>query len=269
MGNEEAQVGLLRRSGVVLLNPASGASRGAKDPDTLTEWAGEFGSRVLTSSYAGELTQLAQREAEQGCPLIIAAGGDDTVREVLFGLDRAGVFDRPPEERPYLGILPLGTFNNFARYLGIPLDARQALELAHNGMPRRVDLGRANGRLFTESVGVGIDVAAWRAFPEESPSVFRRLWDGAKAVVKALTVFRPRRYYLEVDGQRSALRAFNIVVANASDFAAGLQAPQVLDMNTSRLRLFGSSDCSNQLSDRSLTAGMRCPNCRVVRRGRW
>lgn len=221
MGNEEPQAdGPV--SGVVLLNPSSGASRGTKDPEQLARWAARYGTRLRISEFPGQLVQLARQEVERGCPLVIAAGGDDTVREVLHGLDRAGVFDRPFEARPHFGILPYGTFNNFARYLGVPLDIETALKAAHQGETVRVDLGRAHGILFTESVGVGIDVAAWKAFPKESPSVFRRLWDGALAVLKAITVHRPRRYFLEVDGQFRQVRAYSITVANGSYFSASV-----------------------------------------------
>ena len=217
MGDETTQA----VTGVVLLNPASGASRGPNNLELLTALAEEHGLRLRPSEKAGDLTHLACEEARAGCPLIVAAGGDDSVREVLWGMDQAGVFERPAEERPYFGILPLGTFNNFARYLHLPLDPRQALETALTGRPHRVDLGRAGTRLFTESVGVGVDVAAWKAFPKESPSMLRRLWDGAIAVIKAITLFRPRRYFLEVDGRLQSFRAYHITVANSSHFSAG------------------------------------------------
>lgn len=217
MGDETAQA----VTGVVLLNPASGASRGPNNLELLTALAEEHGLRLRPSEKVGDLTRLACEEARAGCPLIIAAGGDDSVREVLWGMDQAGVFQCPAEERPYFGILPLGTFNNFARYLQLPLDPRQALETALTGRPHRVDLGRAGNRLFTESVGVGVDVAAWKVFPKESPSVLRRLWDGAIAVIKAITLFRPRRYFLEVDGRLQSFRAYHITIANSSHFSAG------------------------------------------------
>ncbi len=217
MGTQETQA----TTGVVLLNPASGASRGANDAEGLTAMAMEFGTRLRASTRAGELTEMARQEAESGCSLIIAAGGDDSVREVLWGMDQAGVFQLPVEQRPLFGIIPLGTFNNFARYLGLPLDPKAAMQCAHQGVVHRVDLGRAGHQLFTESVGVGVDVAAWKAFPAESPSVFRRLWDGSIAVLKAVTVFRPRRYFLEVDGLLQSFRAYHITVANSSHFSAG------------------------------------------------
>lgn len=206
----------------MLLNPTAGASRGPIRAADLAEMAEAYGCRTVTSRYAGELTQLARQEVEAGTSLLIAAGGDDTVREVLFGMDQAGAFRLSPSQRPFLGILPLGTFNNFARYLGVPLDIPSALEAAHHGQTTWIDLGRAAGFLFTESVGVGVDVAAWKAFPRESPSLLRRLWDGAVAVIKAITVFRPKRYFLEVDGQFASMKAYNITIANASHFSASI-----------------------------------------------
>lgn len=206
---------------VVLLNPSSGASRGENDTEGLTSMAAEYGTRLRCSEKEGDLAELAREEVEAGCRFIIAAGGDDSVREVLLGLDQAGVFDRPLQDRPEFGILPLGTFNNFARYLTLPLDPKEAMRCAHQGVLHHIDLGRAGKYLFTESVGVGVDVAAWSVFPTESPSLVRRLWDGALAVLKAISVFKPRRFDLEIDGAIESFRAYHITVANSSHFSAG------------------------------------------------
>ncbi len=224
-------------SGVILLNPASGLSRGLNDPKALARLAATYGTRLRISQQEGDLTRMARQEAEAGCPLIIAAGGDDSVREVLNGLDQAGVFERPFDQRPHFGILPLGTFNNFARYLNLPLDLKKALQTAHEGATRRVDLGRAGRQLFTESVGVGVDVAAWRAFPRESPSLFRRLCDGALAVAKAITVFKPRRFYLEIDGRSHSFKAYHITVANSTRVSAGFAVAPHAVMDDGRLDL--------------------------------
>lgn len=219
--------------GVLLLNPAAGASRGPKNWELLRGLAEEFHLQLKLSEQPGDLTRLAREEALRGAALIMVGGGDDTIREVLLGLDEAGVFQRPRNSRPQLAILPLGTFNNFARHLGLPLEPRAAFECAFGGKLRYADLGQvrwSGGRkVFTESVGVGVDVAAWRVFPAESPSVVRRIWDGALAVVRALTVFRPRRYYLEADGEVQHLRAQSIIVANSVRFSAGFAiAPEAI-----------------------------------------
>jgi diacylglycerol kinase (ATP) len=81
--------------------------------------------------------------------LIVVAGGDGTVREVACTLVGTTV--------PLL-VIPLGTFNNFARSLRLPADPIRACQLVHTGALRQVDVGTANGRhLFFEAAGVGVD----------------------------------------------------------------------------------------------------------------
>jgi diacylglycerol kinase (ATP) len=84
-----------------------------------------------------------------GADLIAVAGGDGTVREAASALVGKQV--------PLL-IIPVGTFNNLARSLGIPLDPIAASKLVHTGTLRHIDAGRANRRhYFFEAAGVGVD----------------------------------------------------------------------------------------------------------------
>jgi diacylglycerol kinase (ATP) len=95
---------------------------------------------------------IASRTSEllrEGVDLIVVAGGDGTVREVACTLVGTTV--------PLL-VIPLGTFNNFARSLRLPADPIRACQLVHTGALRQVDVGTANGRhLFFEAAGVGVD----------------------------------------------------------------------------------------------------------------
>ena len=85
----------------------------------------------------------------EGVDLIAVAGGDGTVREVASTLVGKTV--------PLL-IIPLGTFNNLARSLGLPADPVEACQLIHSGTPHQIDVGTANGRhFFFEAAGVGVD----------------------------------------------------------------------------------------------------------------
>jgi diacylglycerol kinase (ATP) len=95
---------------------------------------------------------IASRTSEllrEGVDLIVVAGGDGTVREVASTLVGKTV--------PLL-VIPLGTFNNFARSLSLPADPIGACQLVHTGALRQVDVGTANGRhFFFEAAGVGVD----------------------------------------------------------------------------------------------------------------
>lgn len=94
---------------------------------------------------AGDATSLAREAARRGVDAVIAAGGDGTVNEVLNGL--AGT-DTP------LGIIPVGTANDFARQAGLPMDPDHAMDVILRRKPRRVDTISLNGRRFL-NVSVG------------------------------------------------------------------------------------------------------------------
>jgi diacylglycerol kinase (ATP) len=96
----------------------------------------------------GDAQILAQQAVEQNLQVVIVAGGDGTINEVVQGL--AG-------SETALGILPTGTVNVWALETGIPLDITKAREILVQGQIRRIDLGRVNERYFLLMVGIGID----------------------------------------------------------------------------------------------------------------
>lgn len=123
-------------------------------PDTAIRW----------TSAAGEARALAAAAVREGFDLLVAAGGDGTVNEVLNGIgDVPGGF-----ERVRLGVLPLGTANVWARERGLDLDLARAWERLREGRERRVDLpwaewqegGAAGRRFFVQLAGAGWDALA-------------------------------------------------------------------------------------------------------------
>ena len=103
---------------------------------------------------AGDARRLAREFAEAGMPVIVAAGGDGTMNEVVNGLAEAR-----SESRPALGLLPTGTMNVFARELSLPHDLAACWRIIETGRSREVDLWRANDRYFAQLAGIGIDAA--------------------------------------------------------------------------------------------------------------
>ncbi len=91
---------------------------------------------------------------ERGCDWVAAAGGDGTIGAIAAALVGA--------ELP-LGLIPVGTFNNFARSLHVPLDPVEACHRIRAGRRRPVDVGFANGRPFFECLGAGLDAALFPA----------------------------------------------------------------------------------------------------------
>jgi diacylglycerol kinase (ATP) len=164
-----------------------------------------------------------------GADLIAVAGGDGTVREVASTLVGKTI--------PLL-IIPLGTFNNLARSLGLPLDPIGACQLVHTGALRQVDVGVANGRhFFFEAAGVGIDAqlfplgeavkqgrfaavlrAARVAFAHQQAAVelnFDRPVDRAyQRSFRGQTPVRHRRRRFQKNRRRIRLRSSFLAVAN-------------------------------------------------------
>ena len=139
----------------LILNPAAGRGRARQ---LLPPIVGELKARgvdvdAAQTRMAGEATDLAQRAKDDGFPLVIAAGGDGTIHEVVNGLARAageaviGTF----------GIIPIGSGNDFVKMLTVPLDWRTACATIAEGKTRRVDVGRVNGEISTNNIGVGFE----------------------------------------------------------------------------------------------------------------
>jgi lipid kinase YegS len=118
--------------------------------------------------------------------LLIAAGGDGTVNEVLHGL-----MDLSEATRPTLGIVPLGTANDFAAGCGIPSDPAKALALCMKGEPIPIDVGKANEHWFINaaSSGFGAEITA-----TTSPELKRLLGAAAYTMMGAILAINLRHY---------------------------------------------------------------------------
>ncbi len=107
--------------------------------------------------YPGHAIELARQAGEQGYDMVIAMGGDGTVHEVINGLMQI-----PEERRPILGVVPVGSGNDFAHAIGLPKLSDRALAHALSGQPSPVDLGLMideHGRkeYFDNTLGMGFD----------------------------------------------------------------------------------------------------------------
>ncbi|MCP3762297.1 diacylglycerol kinase [Domibacillus sp. A3M-37] len=134
----------------IIYNPTSGRELFRKHlPEALEklEKAGYETSAHATTGE-GDATYAARIAAERKFDVVIAAGGDGTLNEVVNGL--AG-----QEHRPKFGVIPMGTTNDFARALHIPRDIQGAIDVITAGETIPVDVGRMNDRYFINIAGGG------------------------------------------------------------------------------------------------------------------
>ncbi len=141
--------------------------------------------------------------------LFLVWGGDGTVADVATGLLGTTV---------PLGVLPAGTFNNIAHALGLPIDPLRAARLLATARPRAMDVGFANGRLFLEVAGVGLD-AAVMPFGERLKA--RDLGALLPALVR-LVRSRAANVTLDIDAALGLqVRTPLVVLANGPFYGAG------------------------------------------------
>lgn len=134
----------------LIYNPTSGREMIKRHlPEILEklEVAGYEASCHATTG-AGDATNAAKIAVERKYDVVIAAGGDGTIHEVVNGLAEQ-------EYRPKMGIIPAGTTNDFARALHIPRDVSSAVDIITKGELIPVDIGRINEKYFINIAGGG------------------------------------------------------------------------------------------------------------------
>jgi lipid kinase YegS len=141
--------------------------------------------KVRVTRKKGDATRFVTEAGE--VHLLIAAGGDGTLNEVVHGLMALST-----DARPALGILPLGTANDFATGCGIPRDPQEALPLCMEGEGIPIDVGKANEHWFLNvaSVGFGAEITA-----TTPPELKRLLGPAAYTVMGAILAMNVHHYH--------------------------------------------------------------------------
>lgn len=180
------------------------------------------GIQLLRSALVQEPANIAAEVAvavETGCRLLVVGGGDGTVGAVA-GL----VADLPAAQRPVLGVLPLGTANDFARTLDMPRDLASAVSALATGKVVDIDLGRANSKPFLNVASLGLSVETTQVL---RPVVKRWLGPAAYplAAIIAYRRHRPFRARLDFpDGDHASLDLgdlLQVTVGNGRYYGGG------------------------------------------------
>jgi lipid kinase YegS len=142
------------------------------------------GIEVRVTSEKGDARRFVAEAGE--VDLLIAAGGDGTLNEVVHGL-----MDLSTVARPVLGVVPLGTANDFATGCGIPRDPEEALAICMEGKGVPVDVGKANEHWFLNAASIGFGAEVTATTP---PELKRLLGHAAYTVMGAILATNLHHY---------------------------------------------------------------------------
>lgn len=183
----------------------------------------------LVEEHVEVPSQLAQviRQSRDRMDAIVIGGGDGTLTMAVDGLVDA--------QLP-LGIIPLGTANDLARTLNLPLDPVAAADVIAAGRQRRIDLGWVNGTHFFNVATVGLGVGVTRRLNRELKSrwgVLAYLFAALQAVGRA----RPFAADIRTEAETIRVRTIQVMVANGRHFGGGMTVDQAAAIDDGALDL--------------------------------
>lgn len=180
----------------VILNPAAKSTQAAAREKVIQSLHPT--PELIITTAAGEATELAEKLAREGHNLVVAAGGDGTMNEVLQGLCRVNALRGIHEKHTALGILPVGTMNVFSLELGLPsTDISRCWEMITRSVLTEIDLWQANDQYFVQLAGVGFDAEIIQETPWERKKKFGPL----SYVMSAMQVLMKKQPMLTVQSE--------------------------------------------------------------------
>lgn len=188
---------------ILIANPTAGHRR-RHDLDSAVAHLREKGAVVelWETRRRGDGRALAQQAVIQKPDVIVAAGGDGTINEVVNGMAYSGI---------PLGVLPLGTANVFALELGLPMNAVDAAGIVFNGRSDNIHLGRVNEHYFLQMAGVGFDA---QVVYNLDLGLKKRLGKLAYVRTGVEALMHPPEDVLEIVVDGEALQGYGAIIGN-------------------------------------------------------
>jgi diacylglycerol kinase (ATP) len=169
---------------------------------------------------------IRRHSATVDCAII--GGGDGTLNAAAPALVETGL---------PLGILPLGTANDLARTLGLPVDLAGAARVIAAGKTRRIDVGRVNERLFFNVASIGLSVTLTGELTPERKRRWGRL-GYVLATIRVLSGARPFSAWITANGETHAVKTVQVAVGNGRYYGAGLTIEERARIDDGKLDLY-------------------------------
>ena len=199
----------------ILHNPAAGRRKGARKYSQAIKVLRRAGvePRIHESQSPEHLVDLARKAVEDRPDAVVSAGGDGTHHYVINGLVGSDV---------PLGILSLGSGNDFARGLGIPVEPDAAAGALLRGLPRSIDLARIGPTVYGCIAGVGFDSVVTR-FANERVRWVHGAPAYAWAILRCLKFYRPHLLEVRSNGWNYSGEVIFVTVGNTVSYGGGVK----------------------------------------------
>ncbi|PYZ96584.1 diacylglycerol kinase [Alteribacter lacisalsi] len=194
----------------LIYNPSSGRETVKKHLPYILERLEKEGYEASAHATTGKdcAKKAAAAASDRGFDLVVAAGGDGTINEVINGMAEK-------EHRPTLGLIPGGTTNDFARALQIPREIEGACDVFCNGLKKSIDIGKISDQHFINIAGGGTLTELTYEVPSRLKTMMGQLAYYVKGFEK-LPRIRPVQVTIEYDGKWFEGEIMLFLVANTN-----------------------------------------------------
>lgn len=197
----------MRLSIEVIVNASAGSFVESETHQLLID---EFAKQDVEAIFhfakdGAEIERFVEAAAAGDADVIVAGGGDGTISGVAEEVYRSG---------KTLGVLPLGTLNNFSKDLGIPADIPGAVELIAAGNTAQIDLAAVNGRIFINNSSIGLYPRIVRKREQQQRLGSGKWWAAFWAALRVFRVSRFLKVKLEIDGRTFVRKTPFLFVGN-------------------------------------------------------
>lgn len=221
---------------LLVVNPSSGGEK-AKDYEQLAkEKLESFFDEVVVkhTEKGGDAIRFTKEAARQKFDSVFVMGGDGTVNEGISGLAEE-------EYRPKFGFFPLGTVNDLARALKIPLDPTKAIESLDITLVKPLDIGKINNSYFMNVVGIGTIPEAINNVESEE----KTKWGSLAYFISGVKEFINTQSYefqLEIDGEEREIKSSTILIGSTNSIGGFEQLLPDAEVNDGKLHMIYLKD---------------------------
>lgn len=170
--------------------------------------------------------RITKKYLDDDYGVVVAVGGDGTVREVASGL--------VSKSKGILGVIPMGTGNDLARTLGIPLDIKEAIKRIIKKEVKQIDIGDSKNNIFLNVASIGFDAEI-----VENTKIFKGFLKGKAAytmgILRTLFTFKSKDVIIEYDGNKRKEKVLLIAVANGRYYGGGMKICPQADIADNKL----------------------------------
>lgn len=191
---------------LLVVNPSSGGEKAKDFQEMAKEKLAQYFEEVIVkhTEKAGDASDFAKEAAKEHYEAVFVMGGDGTVNEGISGLAEE-------EYRPKFGFFPLGTVNDLARALNMPLDPEEAIQSLDLTKTKSLDIGKINDNYFMNVVAVGtIPQAVNETTVEEKTKLGKFAY--AISAFKNLAANQSYNFKVELDGVEKEIESSTVLI---------------------------------------------------------